>query len=1647
MKNRPSVKSWLPIAAALLSLAFVHAADVNLTFDTPDQFRTNFNVFVHAGDNNAANKVIPGTDPTSRYVEAAGGGIGGSRALDITSGTDSTAIYTTASYDFSYDGATLQASLFFKLLNYSSTSTGRPLQLGFVNENTSSLNNNTGHAFMSLRPNSRNGTSLNVQFHAQHKTAAGGTTGPDSIGPTLTLVAGHWYKLTVTFKNITATAANSFEVSGALDDYGTNGTAFVANMETIDPIQLVNADMTSDNAVWGALRGSNSYADLYENFSLVVPDPNSFPPTVSGMTPAHSSLYNAADAGLAFNVTTVSPNTITNITLTLNGEAIPAADLSITGDDQNKAVTYSKLKTNVFYIAQALAIDSRGQETFMTWWFDTFVVANAFELEAEYYNFQSGQFIDIPELSYNTGPANYFNQLATEGIDTHQISTNTSTTSLPFREGDIVGTQVTGDAKRQKFLDVSMEDYNVGWIAAGEWLNYTHTFTNQSWQVYARLANSTTNPMSASLDEVTSGASTVNQVTAPLGQFSAAGTAGNQLYTWVPLADAFGRPVSIRTTAGAQTLRFTALISSFNFNYLLFVPTAAASTQPVITAVYPLPGATAVVPDVTVTATIANRDSSVSVGSIKLFLNGTQVAATATATAYGATVSYRPANFIAFGTTNTVRLTFDDSASKSVTNEWQFVTVTHLTLVPASFAKPADAGLLSGFAVRTVQGPATPTLSNSVERVEAQLAGRLTNASIYVTTESSGSDVPTVINYAQDTNNMGNFNPNDLIPGMGTHTDNIAMEVVTYLQLNRGSYRFGVAKDDGCRVTTGPVPGDTNLVLGVSPSNGEFTFDFLVETNGLYPFRLVYYEGNGGAGVEWYAVNLVTGERTLINNTNSTIKAYRTISGMPNPVTITKQPPAALTWPANNRATLTVEATAPGVTYPYVLMYQWQKNGVDIPSATRPAYTTPILTMSDSATYKCVVTLPGYESTNTANIQLTVVQDVTPPTVVKVIGSKTFDTVTVSFSEPVEPSSAQTTSNYSLTGDLTIFGAIVDDTGTNVVLSTSPQTQGNTYTLTVNGVKDRANLNANVTQTFQTFSIVPGYLVREVYTGITGGSTVDLLTGSTKFLNNQPDVVGAVALFETPSNYADNYGQRVWGYIVAPEDGSYTFYIASDDSSELWLSTDESPLNKIPIATVNGNTGSREWTKYESQTSAPIILQKGNRYYIEALHKEGTGSDNLAVAWTLPSQAGLTNSTNVILSANIAALGNPETTTLQITQQPTNMTAVQNRQVTFQIAANGSSELGTNVIYQWQREGTNIAGANNASYTLRLAQLGDSGARFKCVAILGGKMLSSDEAVLTVTADKEAPKVSLITCMSGSTWVTVSFDEWVDAASATNPAHYTVAGATVTQAVLMQSKRTVSLTTSVPVSAGASVTVTGVADLAGNALTSASAPAIAPTYAINFQITTAAVVAGYRPDYGYVYGLQTNGLTYGWDLVSTNWTRERNSTNSLDKRYDTLIHMQRGAGSVWEIEVPNGDYKVYLVAGDPSNFDEILRINVEDVLTVDFIPTTTDRFMDGMAAVTVTDGKLTVSNAPGSSNNKICFLEIYAASTPPSPKMTLGLQGGTLTIRWPTEAIGFKLQSTPVLPATTWQDVTGSEATNSVSVTIGTGNQYFRLKK
>jgi hypothetical protein len=145
---------------------------------------------------------------------------------------------------------------------------------------------------------------------------------------------------------------------------------------------------------------------------------------------------------------------------------------------------------------------------------------------------------------------------------------------------------------------------------------------------------------------------------------------------------------------------------------------------------------------------------------------------------------------------------------------------------------------------------------------------------------------------------------------------------------------------------------------------------------------------------------------------------------------------------------------------------------------------------------------------------------------------------------------------------------------------------------------------------------LPTGILREWWTGI-GGTAVTDLTSSPAYPAS-PSGRSIASSFEAPTDWADSYGTRMRGWITAPISGNYTFWIASDDGGELWLSTDANPADRSLVARVPGWTTSREWGKYPEQQSAPIPLAAGGRYYVEALQKEGGGGDNLAVRWQLP---------------------------------------------------------------------------------------------------------------------------------------------------------------------------------------------------------------------------------------------------------------------------------------------------------------------------------------------------------------------------------------------------------------------------------------------
>ena len=146
-----------------------------------------------------------------------------------------------------------------------------------------------------------------------------------------------------------------------------------------------------------------------------------------------------------------------------------------------------------------------------------------------------------------------------------------------------------------------------------------------------------------------------------------------------------------------------------------------------------------------------------------------------------------------------------------------------------------------------------------------------------------------------------------------------------------------------------------------------------------------------------------------------------------------------------------------------------------------------------------------------------------------------------------------------------------------------------------------------------------GVIRRDVWHDVAGDG-ISALT-KLKDFPDKPASTGLLTRFEGPVNGKEYYGARISGYIHPPQTGNYIFWVAADDSAELWLSTSDKPAEKKRIVKLDRWTKSRDWDAYPEQKSKPVRLEAGRRYYIEALHHEASVDDCLAVGWQLPDEA------------------------------------------------------------------------------------------------------------------------------------------------------------------------------------------------------------------------------------------------------------------------------------------------------------------------------------------------------------------------------------------------------------------------------------------
>jgi hypothetical protein len=497
---------------------------------------------------------------------------------------------------------------------------------------------------------------------------------------------------------------------------------------------------------------------------------------------------------------------------------------------------------------------------------------------------------------------------------------------------------------------------------------------------------------------------------------------------------------------------------------------------------------------------------------------------------------------------------------------------------------------------------------------------------------------------------------------------------------------------------------------------------------------------------------------------------------------------------------------------------QWRTNGIAISGATNLAYTTQPVAPADNGRNYSVTVSNSVGGVVSASATLTVA-DVVPPGVASISSRGNPNGITLQWTEALS-NAATNAGNYSVNNGVTIGSVRFGASNSVVVLATSPLTEGTTYTVTISNVQDLQGLTINPNPTLTNFVHGAGYESKPItfkkFNNI-GGGTIPDLTNNAAFPNS-PSYTALPVFFEDPSPSDDdptnnNYGCQLSAVYVAPASGQYTFYMSSDDNGVTYFSTDDQPAHRVQICYEPQWNGARDYTGTDRRNasapenrSAPITLTAGQKCYLEALMKEGTGGNNVSVAVREPGQPVPTTPIPSSRFAPVRYFSGQTFYTLGpvlFLGQPVSQTINEGDAATWSVTMDGTPPW----FAQWFSNGVAIAGATNITLVTQPLNATAQGANYSCRVSNEFSSVISTSAVLNVIPDTVRPTLVLAQNI-GTTNVSITFSEPVDPATGTNRFNYSLSGGlSITRADFGGDARTIVLTTG-PVTYGSNYVIT-----------------------------------------------------------------------------------------------------------------------------------------------------------------------------------------------------------------------------------------------
>ena len=454
-----------------------------------------------------------------------------------------------------------------------------------------------------------------------------------------------------------------------------------------------------------------------------------------------------------------------------------------------------------------------------------------------------------------------------------------------------------------------------------------------------------------------------------------------------------------------------------------------------------------------------------------------------------------------------------------------------------------------------------------------------------------------------------------------------------------------------------------------------------------------------------YAVSISNAYGTVTSsNATLTVITAPTVSTHPSSQTVTAGQTASFS--------VTASGTAP-------FTYQWRKNGSNISGATSSTYTTPVTSSADNGAVYSVVVGNNAGTSTSNNATLTVNYG---PSISTQPGSQTVNAgQTVSFG--VVATGTATLAYQWTKGGTNISGATAS---TYTAPATSSADNGAVYAVNI------SNAYGTVTSSNATLTVItaPTVSTQPSSQTVTAGQTASfsvIASGTAPFTyqwrKNGSNIVGATSsTYTTPVTSSADHG-AVYSVVVGNNAGT-----ATSSNATLTVNFGPSISTQPGSQTVNAGqtvsfgvvaTGTAtlayQWTKGGSNISGAT----SSSYTTPAT----SSADNGAVyAVNISNAYGTVTSSNATLTVITAPA---------ISTQPAAQTVFTSKTATFTVTASG-----TGLAYQWKKNGTDISGATNSSYTTPEATSADIGEvlAYSVVVSNSAGTVTSNGATLSVFA-------------------------------------------------------------------------------------------------------------------------------------------------------------------------------------------------------------------------------------------------------------------------------------------------------------------------